>query len=491
MLPNRFHPFRPRLLDTLQGYNRQRFFTDLGAGITVGIVALPLALAFGIASGVKPEQGLITAVIAGFLISALGGSQVQIGGPAGAFIVIVYGIIDRYGFTNLLVSTVMAGMLMFVLGLFKLGVLIRYIPVSVVIGFTNGIAVLIALSQLRDLMGLAIAKMPGDFFSQLAALAGAIASFNPMRSASAWFAWPGWPYGRGCSRRAGRSRPGSCSANPCARGAPAGAHRGAGRVDAGGLPFQIAGGNHRLALRRTAPRPAQPGPAALELGQPASAHHPHHHDRAAGRHRIAAVRPRGRQHDQLQAPRLQPGTDGAGRGQHRHAVLRRHPGHRHHRAHRDQCARRCGQPGGWHRACDHTVPDPADRRAAGFTRAAGGAGRHPAVRGLEHVRRPPVHAAAPVLSAVPHADAGHLRADHRVRPHGGGGGGPGAGLRVLHLAHEHAVQREAAHRKRSATGRGGVRALRRAVLRRGGQDRSPARTAARRTRARWCWTCSV
>ena len=179
MLPNRFHPFRPRLLDTLQDYNRQRFLTDLGAGITVGIVALPLALAFGIASGVKPEQGLITAVIAGFLISALGGSQVQIGGPAGAFIVIVYGIIDRYGFTNLLVSTVMAGMLMFVLGLFKLGVLIRYIPVSIVIGFTNGIAVLIALSQLRDLMGLAITKMPGEFFAQLAALAGAIASFNP------------------------------------------------------------------------------------------------------------------------------------------------------------------------------------------------------------------------------------------------------------------------------------------------------------------------
>ncbi len=178
MLPAQFHPFRPRLLDALQGYNRQRFFTDLGAGITVGIVALPLALAFGIASGVKPEQGLITAIVAGFLISALGGSQVQVGGPAGAFIVIVYGIVDRYGFTNLLVSTVMAGMLMFVLGLFKLGVLIRYIPVSIVIGFTNGIAVLIALSQLRDLMGLAIVKMPGDFFSQLAMLYAHIASFN-------------------------------------------------------------------------------------------------------------------------------------------------------------------------------------------------------------------------------------------------------------------------------------------------------------------------
>ena len=178
LLPVHVHRFRPRLLDTLQGYNSQRFLADLGAGITVGIVALPLALAFAIASGVKPEQGLITAIVAGFLISALGGSQVQIGGPAGAFIVIVYGIVERYGFTNLLVATVLAGMLMFVLGLFKLGVLIRYIPVSIVIGFTNGIAVLIALSQLRDLMGLNIAKMPGEFFAQIETLAAHIGSFN-------------------------------------------------------------------------------------------------------------------------------------------------------------------------------------------------------------------------------------------------------------------------------------------------------------------------
>jgi SulP family sulfate permease len=179
MLRSQLHPFRPRLLDTLKGYDKQRFFTDLGAGITVGIVALPLALAFGIASGVKPEQGLITAVIAGFLISALGGSAVQIGGPAGAFIVIVYGIIERYGYTNLLVATVLAGVLMFLLGLFKLGALIRYIPVGIVIGFTNGIAVLIALSQLRDLMGLDIRKMPGEFFAQLETLAAHLGSFNP------------------------------------------------------------------------------------------------------------------------------------------------------------------------------------------------------------------------------------------------------------------------------------------------------------------------
>lgn len=173
------HPFRPRLLDALQGYDRARFAKDLGAGITVGIVALPLALAFGIASGVKPEQGLITAIVAGFLISALGGSQVQIGGPAGAFIVIVYGIVERYGYTNLLVATVAAGVLMFLLGLFRLGALIRYIPVSIVIGFTNGIAVLIALSQLRDVLGLQVAKMPGDFFGQLATLWRHIGGFNP------------------------------------------------------------------------------------------------------------------------------------------------------------------------------------------------------------------------------------------------------------------------------------------------------------------------
>ncbi len=173
------HRFRPRLLDALDGYDRQRFAKDLGAGITVGIVALPLALAFGIASGVKPEQGLITAIVAGFLISALGGSQVQIGGPAGAFIVIVYGIVDKHGVTGLLISTAAAGVLMFLLGLFRLGVLIRYIPISIVIGFTNGIAVLIGLSQLRDALGLPVDKMPGEFFAQIETIARHLPGLNP------------------------------------------------------------------------------------------------------------------------------------------------------------------------------------------------------------------------------------------------------------------------------------------------------------------------
>ena len=173
------HRFRPRLFDALRGYDRARFLADVGAGVTVGVVALPLAMAFAIASGVKPEQGLFTAIIAGFLISALGGSQVQIGGPAGAFIVIVYGINERYGLANLLIATSLAGVLMFVLGLFRLGALVRYVPLPIVIGFTNGIAVLIGVSQLRDLLGLHIVgKLPGDFFSLLHVLGTHLASVN-------------------------------------------------------------------------------------------------------------------------------------------------------------------------------------------------------------------------------------------------------------------------------------------------------------------------
>ena len=173
-LPTYLAPFRPRMRAAMAGYNRERFFKDAGAGFTVGIVALPLAMAFAIASGLKPEAGIWTAIIAGSLIAALGGSAVQIGGPAGAFIVIVYGIVERYGIANLLISTACAGVLLFLLGFFKLGTLVRYVPVSIVVGFTNGIAVLIVLSQIKDLLGLGIAKMPADFFSQLKVIGPAI-----------------------------------------------------------------------------------------------------------------------------------------------------------------------------------------------------------------------------------------------------------------------------------------------------------------------------
>ena len=171
-------PFRPYLVEALRGYSTQMFARDLSAGATVGIVALPLAMAFAMASGLKPEAGIITAIISGFLISALGGSRVQIGGPAGAFIVIVYGILQRYGLSNLVIATAMSGVMLFLMGLFKLGTLIRFIPVAVVIGFTNGIAVLIALSQIKDFLGLQVVNMPADFFGILGTLQHALHTTN-------------------------------------------------------------------------------------------------------------------------------------------------------------------------------------------------------------------------------------------------------------------------------------------------------------------------
>jgi len=190
--------FRPRLLSALRGYDRIRFVQDLGAGLTVAVVALPLAMAFAIGSGLKPEAGLFTSIIAGFLVALLGGSRVQIGGPAGAFIVIVYDIVQQYGVANLIIATALSGVLLFVMGLLRLGTLVRFIPVAVIIGFTNGIAVLIALSQVKDFLGLAIPEMPGDFFGILGALGSHLSSFNPwaagvaVASLALIVAWQRW-----------------------------------------------------------------------------------------------------------------------------------------------------------------------------------------------------------------------------------------------------------------------------------------------------------
>lgn len=170
--------FHPKLLDSFKGYNGALFSKDVMAGITVGIVALPLAMAFAIASGLKPEAGIFTAIIAGGLISVLGGSRVQIGGPAGAFIVIVYGIVDHYGVANLLLATAMSGIFLLLMGIFRLGTLIRFIPIAVIIGFTNGIAVLIGLSQIKEFFGLQIPKMPAEFFQAVQALYNAADTVN-------------------------------------------------------------------------------------------------------------------------------------------------------------------------------------------------------------------------------------------------------------------------------------------------------------------------
>ena len=163
--------FQPKFFQALKGYNSQRLGQDIGAGLTVGVVALPLAMAFAIGSGLKPEAGLFTAIVAGFLISALGGSRVQIGGPAGAFIVIVYGIVSQHGVAGLMLATLLSGVWLLLMGVLRLGVLIRFIPVAVIIGFTNGIAVLIFLSQMKDFFGLHIHPLPADVFQLLASLA--------------------------------------------------------------------------------------------------------------------------------------------------------------------------------------------------------------------------------------------------------------------------------------------------------------------------------
>ena len=167
---SRIPAFRPRLFESLREYRREDLVADAGAGVTVGLVALPLAMAFGIASGVRPDQGIVTAIVGGLIVALFGGSKVQIAGPAGAFVALLYGIAEKYGIANLLIATMMAGVLLFAMGAFRLGTLVRFIPVSIVIGFTTGIAIIIALSQLRDFFGLTVAKMPSNFFSQLAVL---------------------------------------------------------------------------------------------------------------------------------------------------------------------------------------------------------------------------------------------------------------------------------------------------------------------------------
>ena len=170
--------FVPKSITTLKSYNRAQFTSDLNAGVIVGVVALPLAIAFAIASGVTPDRGLYTAIIAGFLISALGGSRVQIGGPTGAFVVIVYGIVQRYGIDGLVVATIMAGIILVMLGIAKLGAAIKFIPHPVVVGFTSGIAVIILSSQIKDFLGLRMGDVPAEFIPKGRALASHLDSIN-------------------------------------------------------------------------------------------------------------------------------------------------------------------------------------------------------------------------------------------------------------------------------------------------------------------------
>ena len=171
--------FKPKMLSAIRNYNKQTFMADLMAGIIVGIVALPLAIAFGIASGVSPEKGIITAIVAGLFISLFGGSKVQIGGPTGAFIVIVYGIIQQYGIQGLTIATLMAGVFLILLGVLRLGTIIKYIPYPIVVGFTSGIAVTIFTTQIKDLLGLTMTSVPSDFIEKWIAYIYNIGTIDP------------------------------------------------------------------------------------------------------------------------------------------------------------------------------------------------------------------------------------------------------------------------------------------------------------------------
>ena len=177
--------FVPKLVTTLRTYDRQQFVADLTAGTIVGIVALPLAIAFAIASGVTPERGLYTAIVAGFLISALGGSRVQIGGPTGAFVVIVYGIVQEYGLPGLTAATLMAGVMLVAMGFARLGVIIKFIPQPLITGFTSGIAVIIAAGQVKDFLGLRMGAVPADFVEKVAAYVEHGAAITPQALAVA------------------------------------------------------------------------------------------------------------------------------------------------------------------------------------------------------------------------------------------------------------------------------------------------------------------
>ena len=208
-VPNR--PLEPQLVSLVrEGYSREQLGRDLLAGIVVGIVALPLAIAFAIASGVRPEQGLYTAIVAGFVISVLGGSRVQIGGPTGAFVVLVAGVVQRFGYDGLAVATLMAGVMLIGLGLARLGAVIRFIPYPVTVGFTTGIALIIAVAQVRDALGLRIAEVPAEFVQKWIAY-----SASPRHPQ---------PLGAGAVRRDDRLRA-AVAARQHARARPAGGDR--------------------------------------------------------------------------------------------------------------------------------------------------------------------------------------------------------------------------------------------------------------------------
>src|SRR5574337_1057878 len=374
-----WHLYVPKLVTILRaGYGLDDLRRDLMAGLTVSIVALPLSMALAIASGASPAVGLHTAIVAGFLISMLGGSRVQVGGPTAAFIPVVFGVIAKYGYDGLVVATLMAAVMLILAGLMRLGTLVRYMPQPVITGFTAGIAVSIFSSQIKDLLGLDIAPLPAEL-----------------------------------ARVPDRGDPG---------------HPGNDAV-------QIAGGNHRFALRSDSARVAAAAPALVRSCAHARAVAQRIHDRLSGRGGVVAVGGGLRRHDRRASP-IQLRTGGAGGGERRLGADWWSAGHRRDRAYRHQCARRRPFTGGGHGACGVHPDLHGGGRTAGQSGAAAGDGSPAGDRGLEHERdraHPPVDALA---DGRPSGADRDVRADRDRRSDRGGAGRRGDGVVPVHVPHE-------------------------------------------------------
>src|SRR5579859_8131488 len=391
--------FRPKLIDALrEGYGFSSLRADVLAGLTVAIVALPLAMALAIASGATPEKGLLTALLAGGLISALSGSRFQIGGPTGAFVVVVFNVIARFGFDGLVLATLMAGALLLAAGFARLGAWIKYIPEPVVAGFTAGIGIVIATSQIRDLLGLSMSHVPADFLAKWVAMWGARASVAPwalvIAAGSLAVIVVSDPrsarpldepragrlprqVGRhvGCAGQRGALGPGHRRRVPGRdRGlAPLGAQgarlpdrRGHGHLGRS-LPAS-AGGDHRFALRPPRFRPAGAAYPQRFLGAREAAHPHRLHHRLPGRGGEPVVGRGRRRHDRPAAP-PQRRTGRAGRGQPGVRPVRRPSRHRRRGAHGDQRPRRRPLARGWRRPRNVRRSVHAGGRSAGRPRA--------------------------------------------------------------------------------------------------------------------------
>ena len=408
----------PKLVTCLrEGYGLESFRHDLIAGLTVAVVALPLAMALAIASGTTPERGLFTAVIAGFLISALGGSRLQIGGPTGAFVVVVFATIERHGYDGLLLATLLAGIMLILLGLARLGTIIKYIPYPVITGFTSGIAVIIFTSQIKDFFGLDLASLPADFVAKIAALARALPTLDVTTLA----------IGGGtlalilALRRLRPQLPAFLIAVAAASLA----------VWAGGLEVETIGSRFG-GIPRMLPTPALPEislakvqavlPDALTIALLAG-------------DRIAALGGDRRRHGG-HAPSLQLRAGGARHRQHRLAPVRRAAGDGCHRAHRDQHPR--GRPHAGRRHPARGVPS-AVHAAAGAARQRLPAGepRGRADRGrLDDERGRALRPSAARAARRPAGAAADLRPDRAGRHHRRGRGRRGARGAAVHAADE-------------------------------------------------------